>query len=529
MPYSIRNDGPEDKPWCVYLSETDEKLGCTTSESEAEDMIAAIEANKEEKAVEVSYEERARRVRDAFWRTEYGVKEWVVETFDSYLITRNDENGYMYKHEYSEGEEGFEFEEGVQVEHSYEEKQVSLLNTVLDMVKKVWDKVKGEPAPEPPKNLFITKETDEGHRWVFVSSTALLDLENEIVARAAVEASLARAAETKVYGPLIFWHQPEISFGECDFQARDGLCLVESGLWDTSELAEAARKSLEADPEAWKPSIGFVPVKPPLENVAINGRVVSKVWEDIQIVERSIVSAEWAANQFATVHTKEVHEMDSVAEEALRNLVGDDLAEKVLEAVGDVNDKATSTNSVFKAVAAAIAEAGKPAEGGSEELPEGDETTPAGEVKSDEGGETPDDELQTAEGGEQKAVPAEALTLLQSAAEQLEGEQKAAIESVIAELAPPDPETVAKDADGVGAQILSVLEGLTGRLSSLEEKVDAVQTKQAQDAPRLSLYRASQGSDVGASDEQDLEQVVKAAPKHPAQVRKITKAAFKLK
>jgi hypothetical protein len=46
MPYDIKQDGKGDKPTCVYLKETGEKLGCTSNEYMANRMIAAIEANK---------------------------------------------------------------------------------------------------------------------------------------------------------------------------------------------------------------------------------------------------------------------------------------------------------------------------------------------------------------------------------------------------------------------------------------------------------------------------------------------------
>lgn len=51
MPYDVRQDGPKDRPYCVYLESTGKKLGCSKTAEDARKFIAAIEAHKKEAAM----------------------------------------------------------------------------------------------------------------------------------------------------------------------------------------------------------------------------------------------------------------------------------------------------------------------------------------------------------------------------------------------------------------------------------------------------------------------------------------------
>ncbi len=55
MPYTIEQDGPDDKPYCIYRVDADgaptgDTLGCHPTEAEAQDQIGAIESNEGDKA-----------------------------------------------------------------------------------------------------------------------------------------------------------------------------------------------------------------------------------------------------------------------------------------------------------------------------------------------------------------------------------------------------------------------------------------------------------------------------------------------
>lgn len=234
-----------------------------------------------------------------------------------------------------------------QTESKTEEKDV--LTQMKVWVKDIWDKLMGNGDDEPTITpLFVTKEMEDGsHRWIKVSSTAFRDRESEIVSTEGIAKSIARADESGAYGPLLFWHTPA-SLGTCDFQAQDGVCLVESGLWNPTPAADAARKSIDASPSNWGVSIGFLPLAKQ-EGVIIKGAKVNRIWTDLQIVERSILPSSQAASLF-TQSISRGNDMEQKKKDALLELLGndEDLVQKVLSATEDINQKANDPDAVFK-------------------------------------------------------------------------------------------------------------------------------------------------------------------------------------
>jgi len=216
------------------------------------------------------------------------------------------------------------------------------ISSFAEKIKALWDKV----FPPEPMPLFVTKQQEDGRfRWVAISSTAFLDGEEEIVSTKALADNQPLAE--KDYGELRFWHLP-IKLGDCDFQMADGVCLVESGLWDDSEIVNPIRKAIDEKPKDWKISIGFLPLQDPSENVLIKSTTVKKIWDAIQIKERSPLPKKYAANKFACIMTEGGITVDEKKEKVLRELLGDDLATQVISNVDELNKKALEDDAVVK-------------------------------------------------------------------------------------------------------------------------------------------------------------------------------------
>jgi len=190
-------------------------------------------------------------------------------------------------------------------------------------------------------SAFLTFKQKSGeYRWVGISSTAFMDCEHEIVSTVALQKSAEDGRKDR--GPLLFWHE-DIPLGTCDFAVHDGVCLIESGLWRSDEIGTAVRKYAERHPEEIGLSIGFILSEEGIEKDAIiNGQTVQVVYNDINIVERSLLPIEWAANGFTGIHTQGDARMNSVKAAALRKIVGDELANRLIEKVDELNEKATS-------------------------------------------------------------------------------------------------------------------------------------------------------------------------------------------
>ena len=275
----------------------------------------------------------------------------VRQAMEDYLILEDSE-GMQYKASYSVDEEGefsvAEKESWQEVEYTEKERPPveptpEVKDSLVDKVKQLWEKV----FPPESLPLFVTKQQEDGRfRWVTISSTAFLDGEEEIVSTKALADNQPLAE--KDYGELRFWHVPPVKLGNCDFQMPDGVCLVESGLWDDNEIANPIRKAIDENPKDWKVSIGFVPLQEASKNVLIKSTTVKKVWDAIQIKERSVLPKKYAANKFACIVTEGGTTVDKKKEKVLEELLGIDLATQVISNVDELNKKALEDDAVVK-------------------------------------------------------------------------------------------------------------------------------------------------------------------------------------
>ncbi len=239
-------------------------------------------------------------------------------------------------------------------------KKESLLMRVRNVLYSVGDRARELMRPSLPdlSNLiidgvqdtgsafFTVKQKDGRFRWVGISSTAFLDRTDEIVSTTALQKSaLLQIAR----GPLLFWHEPEIELGSCDFSLFDGMCLIESGLWHDNDVGKAARISTEKNPDRWKMSIKFYPYQDAtFKNVKVGSRTVTTVYDEIHIVERSQLPAEFSANVFSRIDTQGGITMQAEKKQALAELLGDDVASRFEVQVDSINAMVADKSAVFK-------------------------------------------------------------------------------------------------------------------------------------------------------------------------------------
>lgn len=516
MPYAIRKNGPKDKPFCVYNTETGEAKGCSTSKAKAAAHVRALYAGANEKANEPSLTQKLDRIRGAFdmaIRPPASTVEYldmsIVEVYETHLVARCWKTDTYWKIGYTESGDDVtiqDMDEWEEVEITYapvaaetkevapeepEAKEEPSARSVLEWLQRVLHKAPEgpttvpeaeaksvEPLPEP--NTFFTKaEADGQHRWVSISSTAFLDGQQDIVSRKGVDKGIARAKQLGA-GKLIFWHNPKLPLGTCDLQMREGACLIESGLWDSTPEGIAAAKAVEENPQDWGISIGFLGYEAQAE--VVNETPVRAVWTDLGFVERSILPAERAATRFSLIRTKSSSVAESVdggaemrkdQEEALAKLLGVDLAQQVATKVDQTNAKAAEDGAVFK------------------------EAPSSGLEGVAQAAEALVKEASKQQGSEPVAPATKAASTSADEASKAETEAKAKAKA-------QEPE-----ADTDRTEILKALAGLQETLAALRQEVQVLKEGEAPKAVRMGPAGGSPEAGTEKSQEDEVPKVVK--------------------
>lgn len=150
MPYTIRHNGPSDKPWCVYHKGTNDNKGCSVSKAKAYAHMRAMYAAEHTKAQEESLQERLCKIRDAFDKVTrpqplvaapdayVPSTMYTVDIFDTYLIAKCAVSDTYWKIKFSEDAQG-------EVQIQDEEK---------------WQEVEQQYVPVKD-STYATKETSE--------------------------------------------------------------------------------------------------------------------------------------------------------------------------------------------------------------------------------------------------------------------------------------------------------------------------------------------------------------------------------
>lgn len=176
---------------------------------------------------------------------------------------------------------------------------------------------------DKPINQFaVFKEANGDWRWVTLSSSAFRDQDREIVSTKALYNDVLRADQEREYGPLRWWHVSDANIGTCDFNMLHGHVLIESGTFVNEKVA----KAIKSVSDKLGVSIGFYhPVNEPDKE---------GVFHNIKRFERSLLPKEIASNPLTALIVKQKELKNMVDEkqkiEALRGIVGDDLAEEIL-------------------------------------------------------------------------------------------------------------------------------------------------------------------------------------------------------
>lgn len=186
--------------------------------------------------------------------------------------------------------------------------------------------------------LSVFKDAKGRYRWITFSSNAFQDRDGEIVSTKALEDDVDRADGEGDYGTLRWWHVPGIELGDCDFNMLSGRTLIESGTFRDERIGARLK---EIAPRL-QVSIGF---HHPATEPDGDG-----VFHHIRRFERSLLPAGMASNTLTQFVVKGDDEMASIKEktEALRALVGDDLADEVIKKAETTEKSADSQGIAYK-------------------------------------------------------------------------------------------------------------------------------------------------------------------------------------
>jgi len=197
--------------------------------------------------------------------------------------------------------------------------------------------------------LFTVKGSDNNYRWVSISSSFFKDRDGEIVPeKALIKDVLSNPTDR---GKLLFWHEPSLELGDCDFASVFDGFLVESGYWYNNDLGVAARKSVAEMSSYYGISIGFQAYVPDMEEKQVVGdQDVKTVYNTIRTKERSLLPAKYASNLFTAIQTKGNEIMDPLKVAEFENLVGKDLAGAVMRQIESKKEEAQITGAVSKEV-----------------------------------------------------------------------------------------------------------------------------------------------------------------------------------
>ncbi len=200
--------------------------------------------------------------------------------------------------------------------------------------------------PQGFSGFKVYTQEDDRLRWVSWTSNAFADREGEIFTTKSLEDYAVRAMTEGKHGALWIGHFP-VKVGTPDSHIVFGRFLVESGLFDDTPQGKKAEAYLAACEQPLEMSHGYHYVKKDRED---------KVYEWVDIIERSVLPAGTAANLWTSMATivQEVKAMgmSPEVEKLVKDVLGEDIFNqlkgdtegltKALEAAG-VDFKALET------------------------------------------------------------------------------------------------------------------------------------------------------------------------------------------
>ena len=202
------------------------------------------------------------------------------------------------------------------------------------------------------QSIKTTRQTDGKYRWfAFPAATAVLNRSGELDSRQLFENFVQRIEDGAPYPYLSFYHVgKQITLGQVDYMAVDGYTLLMSGVWDDAPLANAVRQAIEAAPDYYGISIGYV-YQPETKQILQIGEGISiPVYTDGILVECSILKETDAACLMTGAYTEGVNRMNKKAKDELEKIVAGDpaLEAQVAELEAHVDTVNASTEGLIR-------------------------------------------------------------------------------------------------------------------------------------------------------------------------------------
>lgn len=195
-----------------------------------------------------------------------------------------------------------------------------------------WVQVTEVFQPVTQSRFSVQRQKDGTYRWLCIAGTTVLNRVGEIDSSELFDSFVARAQKTGSYPRLDFYHLGETDpktweFGTADYLAREGVCYIASGTFDTNHpLAEAMIRSCEAGCDEWGNSIEFYAYAEP-EILVMDPKIQVPIYKEGENIRISVVLEEDAAGLFTRmveIREEKNRTMDPRTEAALRKLFGDD-------------------------------------------------------------------------------------------------------------------------------------------------------------------------------------------------------------
>lgn len=189
-----------------------------------------------------------------------------------------------------------------------------------------------KPVTQMASGLRVQHQADGKWRWfAFPAATAVLNRSGELDTRALYQNFVKRIeAEEAPYPFLSFYHIGErITLGQADFAAVEDYAYLLSGTFADDPLAQAVRKSIEAEPGYWGTSIGFYyDSRDPKakDKVEIADGITIPAYTDGINHEVSILPEAAAACLYTGIYVQEegVNRMNQKVKDALKKIAGND-------------------------------------------------------------------------------------------------------------------------------------------------------------------------------------------------------------
>lgn len=204
------------------------------------------------------------------------------------------------------------------------------------------------PEVEQARSISVIRQADGRRRWIAIASVAILNRSGELDARSLYDSIIRHREDGKDYPYATIAHAgKKFRVGSTDFMHRDGYCLIESGLFDETDIANALADDIEVDADWWGTSISFFPEAAERMRVGdIEIPVYTEGWqEEISFLKETSAASFMTG---ASAVNQERSKMSKTLEEALLKLGINAEEATALSERSDERNRAISDAAVIK-------------------------------------------------------------------------------------------------------------------------------------------------------------------------------------